>query len=146
MLLLYHKATSLEIGWNERTLTECDLYRLCRRFDIRVDELPLETSGFYYRLMGRDAIAVNSRLDPRRRLFVLFHEFAHFLLHAPESGPAANFHGVGRRSRAEVEADAFALCAMLPRPALRDPSEIPYDSLPIGMVQSRIGLLRIYGI
>lgn len=146
MLLLSHKAASLEIGWNERVLTESDLYGLCGRFDITVDEQPLATAGFYYRLMGRDGIAVNSRMDPEHKLFVLFHEFAHFLLHAPESGPAANFHGIGRRSRAEVEADAFALCAMIPRPMLLEPAGALYDSLKPEMVNSRLELLRVYNI
>ena len=110
MRFLTEKFTSLNIGWNERRLTMVDLYRLCKRYRIAVQEMPLATGGFYYRVMGRDFIAVDSRLDEVRKLFVLFHELGHYLLHTPESGATANFHGVGRQTRKEREADLFALC------------------------------------
>lgn len=62
MRFLTEKIRHLKIGWNERELTETDFYRLCRRFKIKVVEMPLRTGGFYYRVMGRDFIAVDSRL------------------------------------------------------------------------------------
>ena len=115
MRFLTDKIKNLHIGWNERALTESDFYRLCRRFRVKVEETPLATGGFYYRVMGRDFIAVDSRLTPVEKLFVLLHELGHFLFHTPETGATANFHGVGRRTRKECEADVFALCAMIPR-------------------------------
>jgi len=115
MRFLTEKIRHLKIGWNERELTETDFYRLCRRFKIKVVEMPLRTGGFYYRVMGRDFIAVDSRLPREKKLLVLFHELGHFLFHTPESGATANFHGVGRRTRVEREADVFALCALIPK-------------------------------
>jgi Zn-dependent peptidase ImmA (M78 family) len=76
--------------------------------------MPLETNGFYYCVKGRHFIAVDSRLEPYKKLLVMFHEFAHYLMHAPDSGVTANFHGIGRKTRKESEADAFALCALMP--------------------------------
>jgi Zn-dependent peptidase ImmA (M78 family) len=114
MHFLAEKISKLKIGWNERALTEDDLYRICRRFKVSVIEEPLSTRGFYYRLAGRDFITIDSRLSGTNRLAVLFHELGHFLLHVPETGPAANFHRVGRRTRKEIEADVFALCALIP--------------------------------
>ena len=109
MRFLTDKITAIRIDWNERPLTESDFYRLCKRFKINVVEMPLRTDGFYYRVMGRDFIAVDSKLAGPRKLLVLFHELGHFLFHTPETGATANFHGVGRRTRKEREADVFAL-------------------------------------
>jgi hypothetical protein len=97
MRLLAEKINKLKTGWNERALTEADFYRLCRRFKVSVTEMPLSVGGFYYRVGGRDFIAVNSRLAGAEKLAVLFHELGHFLFHAPDSGATANFHRVGRR-------------------------------------------------
>lgn len=45
----------------------------------------------------------------------MFHEFAHYLMHAPNTNETANFHGIGKKTRKEKEADAFALCALIPK-------------------------------
>lgn len=115
MQFLTDKISKLNIGWNERALGEGDFYRLCRRFKIGVQEMPLSVGGFYYRVMGRDFIAVDSKLAGPQKLAVLYHELGHFLFHTPESGATAHFHGVGRRTRKECEADIFALCALIPK-------------------------------
>ena len=36
------------------------------------------------------------------------------LRHAPSGTATANYHGVGKRTRIEAEADSFALCALMP--------------------------------
>ncbi len=118
MQFLSDKVARLNIGWNERPLTEVDFYRICKRFKITVEEMPLRVSGFYYRVLGRDFIAIDSRLTGNERLMVLFHELAHFLFHTPETGESANFHRIGRKTRQEKEADAFALCALMPTNSL----------------------------
>ena len=105
------KAALLRIGWNRKNLTETDFHRLCRRFRITVVEMPLRTNGFYYCVKSRHFIAIDSKLPPVPKLMVMFHELAHYLMHAPDSGATANFHGVGRRTKKEAEADAFALSA-----------------------------------
>lgn len=115
MLFFHDKISNLSIKWNERPLTEADFHRLCKRFKIKVEEYPLKTNGFYYSVLGGHYIVVDSRLTGFKKLFVMFHELAHFLLHTPDRGVTANFHGVGRKTRKEIEADAFALCALIPR-------------------------------
>jgi len=115
MRFLTEKIGKLNIGWNERALGEADFYKVCRRFKVKVTEMPLSVGGVYYRVAGRDFIAVNSRIAGTEKLAVLFHELGHFLFHAPDSGATANFHRVGRRTRKEREADVFALCALIPR-------------------------------
>src|SRR5204863_200450 len=125
-----------------------DFYRLCRRFRVSVQEMPLAVSGFYYRVMGRDFIAVDSRLAGPQKLAVLFHELGHFLFHAPDSGETANFHGVGRRTRKECEADIFALCAVIPLARLisHDAAHPIDDDLPADLLKKRLEIYPLYGI
>jgi Zn-dependent peptidase ImmA (M78 family) len=111
MLLLADTISRLRVPWNKRPLIEADFHRLCRKHKVAVTEMPLTVSGFYYCVMGRHFIAINSRLSPQKKLFVMFHEFAHYLLHAPSGEATANYHGIGKRTRSEMEADSFALCA-----------------------------------
>lgn len=148
MHLLSDKIRKLNIGWNERPLDEADFYRLCKRLKVSVTEMPLKVGGFYYRAGGRDFIAIDCGLAGPRRLAVLFHELAHFLFHAPESGATANFHGVGRRTRKETEADVFALVAIMPRELLRrrTPAELIEDGIPAELVGSRQHILMRYGL
>ncbi len=148
MRFIREKLSRLNIGWNERVLTESDFHRLCRRFRIRVEEMPLGPGGFYYRVLGRDYIAIDSRLTGPRKLAVQFHELAHFLLHTPESGTTANFHRTGTRTRKEREADAFALCAIMPLSLLhaRTPAELIDDGLPPDLITDRLTIYGRYGI
>ncbi|MGH9821493.1 MAG: ImmA/IrrE family metallo-endopeptidase [Pyrinomonadaceae bacterium] len=148
MKFLVEKASRLRINWNRRPLTEDDFHRLCKRFRITVQEMPLTVSGFYYCLKRRHFIAVDSKLPPAKKLFVMFHEFAHFLMHVPESGVTANFHGVGKKTRKEIEADAFALCALVPKTWIeaRDERELIDDeSLTGEMLHQRQKILQTYG-
>ena len=137
------KLAGLNIGWNERPLDEEDFYSLCRRYQITVVEMPLETNGFYYCVKSRHFIAVSSRLPAIRKLLVMFHEFAHFLMHSPDFNTTASFHGLGKKTRKEQEADAFALCALIPRCRLEncEMNELIDDGFPIELLTER---LRIY--
>ncbi len=148
MHFFLEKIRTLKLPWNERPLTEDDFFRLCRRHKIVVQEMPLRTNGFYYSLMGRHYIVVDSRLDRIERTLVMFHEFAHYLMHVPDTGATANFHGVGKKTRKECEADAFALCALMPRKWLetRLPDEIIGDEgIPADYVAQRFALYARYG-
>lgn len=149
MRFLIDKISQLDIGWNERPLTEADFYLICKRMKIKVVEMPLRVSGFYYRVMGQDFIAVDSRLSGHKKLAVLFHELGHYLFHTPETGATANFHGVGHRTRKECEADIFALCAVVPRIRLMPPDVgalIDEDGFPPEMVKARLEIFRRHGL
>jgi Zn-dependent peptidase ImmA (M78 family) len=111
---LLDKISKLNIGWNERALGEDDAFELARRLGVDVQMKSMSTDGFYFRLLGREFIAINRDLPQPQRLKVLFHELAHLLFHAPTSGPALGFHRIGKRTRQEIEADSFAICALLP--------------------------------
>jgi len=148
MRFLVDKINSLHIGWNERPLTAADFDRLCRRFRISVVEMPISVRGFYYRVQGRDHIAVDSRLGDLEKLSVMFHELGHFLFHAPETGATASFHHVAGMTREECEADVFALCGLLPKAILlsRSPQELIEDGYPPSMVGARFAVLEKHSL
>ena len=149
MQLIVSHIKALKIGWNERPLTEADFYRLCRRFRIRVTEMPLRVGGFHYRLLGRDFIAVDVRLGPVEKLVVLFHELGHFLLHPPESGATASFHHIGRPTRQEQEADVFAYCCLIPQRWIveRDAGEIAeQEGIPDEILAARYDVYRRHNL
>jgi Zn-dependent peptidase ImmA (M78 family) len=134
------KIKSLKVGWNERPLGEEDFYRLCSRHRITIVEMPLQTNGFYYCVKGRHYIAISASVDRFRKLLVMFHEFAHFLMHVPDSSTTASFHGVGRKTRKEREADAFALCAVIPKTWIesRTVDELIEEGIPEDMLRDRL--------
>ena len=139
------KFDALGCGWNVEVLQESDFYRLCKRHKVVVIEMPLRVSGFYYSLLGRHYIAINSRLKQPKKLFVMFHEFAHYLMHAPDKGVTASFHGIGKKTRKEFEADAFAACAIIPRPLIEGRSVqelVEVDGLPEDLVRQRLDVFR----
>ncbi|MFZ1700806.1 MAG: ImmA/IrrE family metallo-endopeptidase [Pyrinomonadaceae bacterium] len=142
------KLTHLNIGWNERPLTESDFHRICKSFKITVTEMPLRVSGFYYRVMGRDFIAIDSRLTGSEKLFVMFHELGHFLFHTPETGATANFHGIGHKTRYESEADAFALAAIIPFAMLRSnlTEQLIDEGFSAKMIAERLVVYERFGI
>lgn len=149
MHLLIDKITRLEIDWNRRPLTEADFYRLCRKHKVTVEEIPLRVSGFYYSVLGRHCIAIDSRLSRQKKLLVMFHEFAHFLLHATEGGATANYHGVGKRTRKELEADVFALCAVIPRTWINSARFCEYvdeNAIEAEMVSERLRIFERFGV
>lgn len=142
------KIRDLRIGWNKRPLGEAEFYRLCRRFRITVVEMPLRTNGFYYCVKRRHFIAIDSKLPPVRKLLVMFHEFAHFLMHSPETNTTASFHGLGKKTRKESEADTFALCALLPKAWIetREFSDLIDEGISAEMIEQRISIYEKLGI
>jgi Zn-dependent peptidase ImmA (M78 family) len=103
-------------GWNRRVLSEEDFYRICDKEGIEVIETPLVTAGFYMVFEEQPYIIINANLRGVRRLHVAFHELAHHLLHAPRS---VGFYGLRKDHKSEREAEALALCALIPEPLLR---------------------------
>lgn len=128
-------------------MTQDDFYRLCKQNKVTVQEMPLRVSGFYYCLLGRHYIAIDTRLRQHKKLFVMFHEFAHYLMHAPDTGVTANFHGIGKKTRKESEADAFALCAIIPKTWLesRSIAEIAEEEgIPEDILRERLAVYELY--
>ena len=83
-----------------------------------------------------------------QKLLVMFHEFGHFLMHSPDTNTTASFHGLGIRTRKENEADAFALCALIPKTWLetREVSELIDEGLSIEILEQRFSLYHERGL
>jgi hypothetical protein len=70
-------------------------------------------------------------------------------MHAPNSNETASYHGVGRPTRKEREADMFALVAMIPRTWLetRTPDELIADeSVSPAELRQRFELFEKHGV
>ncbi|MDQ1610307.1 MAG: IrrE N-terminal-like domain [Pyrinomonadaceae bacterium] len=100
--------------WNERPLTEADFYRLCRKFKVRVIEVPLRVPGLFMQVGDKRCLYVNSRLGGVDWLHAALHEMGHALLHTPPSGTVAYFFRLPPNSKREHEAEAFAAVALIP--------------------------------
>jgi Zn-dependent peptidase ImmA (M78 family) len=149
MKFLLEKISRLRCQWNKKPLREEDFFRLCSWKKITVVEMPLRTNGFYYCVRGKHFIAVDSRLETPKKLLVMFHEFAHYLMHAPDTGVTASFHGIGKKTRKETEADIFAICALMPRTWIQSGrlQEIAEEEgIPAELINERILLFETHGI
>lgn len=149
MLFFLDKISKLRCQWNKQPLTEEDFHRLCRRQKVVVQEMPLTVSGFYYCVLGKHYIAIDSKLKHHEKLFVMFHEFAHYLMHAPDTNATANFHGIGQKNRKEIEADAFAICALIPKPWIENRTIqelIEDEGLPVEIVKERREMYEMFRI
>ncbi len=100
--------------WNTRFLTEADFYAYCDENQIVLHEdRQLAQPGLYLVYDNRAHIFVDERLRGTERLFVGFHELAHFWLH-----PVGIKLFQGVNADTEIEADVVATCALIPRPII----------------------------
>lgn len=97
-------------GLNRRVYTEHDLLKLCRRHGIVICEAYTGHLGLYLIYNGAPFIILQPGLSAGLRLWVMMHEFAHFLLHAPN---ASTFTASMER-KADFEANIIAALALMP--------------------------------
>lgn len=143
----FQKFAGLGVGWNERELGEDDFFDLSERYGVLANVETLRIRGLYYRLLGRDFISISNRLSQMQRVHVMFHEFGHFLMHAPGHQTVASFSGFCPESREEQEAEAFAGCAILPLKLLRSRSgEELADMYGYSFFMKRLAVYERYGI
>lgn len=145
---LAKRAKGLRVGWGRRALTEADFHHLRVRFGVffvEIDHDDMEWKGLYTHEFGPATILVNARLRGIERLRVLFHELGHYLFHAP----ATCFFSDDSVSKAEDEAKAFALVALIPRQMIRKMmswSLFEDELLPVELLKQRLKILEPYGI
>jgi len=107
--------------WNSEQLQESFFHSFCDDNDILVIQSPLRygVKAMLWFVESEYVITVNSLLDPNLRLFGMWHEIGHFILHSPNRTVGSYFWGdekiyKGKRKE-ENEADVFALCALIPK-------------------------------
>ncbi|MET0752587.1 MAG: ImmA/IrrE family metallo-endopeptidase, partial [Pyrinomonadaceae bacterium] len=71
------------------------------------------STSFYMSVLGEPTIVLNKRLKGLKRIFAMFHELSHHFLHGGKDAANAFYFGLVE-SKAEVEADALALIALIP--------------------------------
>jgi Zn-dependent peptidase ImmA (M78 family) len=108
--------------FNRRVHTERDLLLLCRRHGVGVVEAYTGALGLYIVHEGKPFIVLQPGLRGGLRAWVLAHEFAHFLLHAPN----ASTFTTSMKRKADFEANIIAALLLIPLQLVRTvlPSEI----------------------
>lgn len=137
------------LGWNRRALTEADFHRICRRERISVAEMPLPVPGYYMVCRGKSFIVIDARQRGVHWLYTAFHELAHHFLHVPDPNATAIYFRRAPQSKAEFEAEAFAVVALIPEPLLRELLTLPVEEMngfTRDMLEFRLQVLDIYGI
>ena len=143
------KFAELRVGWNEKALFEADFYRICKKLKISVQVMPMANRGYYSTSKGKHFIAIKEGMPELQMLFVMFHEFGHYLMHAPGGLGEARFSGKPKDTREEREADAFAFCALLPLELLSNltPQElVDVEGYPAWFLMRRLAVYERYGI
>lgn len=134
------------LGLNSRQLTESDFFKVCESGPVIFKEIPEPFSCWMVLEDQTNCIVINDKLRGYERLFTMFHELGHYLMHGGrplkgDSSPAFS-------DREEVEADAFATYAVYPKNLLasgelrEDESHDPYL---ITIRQRRERLFNLYG-
>jgi Zn-dependent peptidase ImmA (M78 family) len=104
--------------WNKRVLTEWDALEFCRLNNIRIVEDPIRMFGSIEFYKGYVFIIINPGLRKAMRLWVLWHEIGHFILHDAQEGEfSTSIH-----SKVEAEANFVAAIALMPRPMVEGKS------------------------
>ena len=152
MRFLAAKARRLGVGWGKRALTEDDVLRLLWRHGVLLLEVDdaagspwygLNWKGYYTTVDGLPTVVINKRLRGIMRLRVLLHEFGHHLFHAP----GTCFFSDESVEKGEVEAETFALVALIPQtmlPRLLSWSLFGEEEnlLPVRLLQLRLDVYR----
>lgn len=149
MQIYLPKINALRIGWNETPATEELFESLCKKHKIRVEYMPLTVAGFYHRHRGKNHIAISTKLGELQRRLVMFHEFGHYLMHSTGTEAMERFCGRDDDSRDELEANAFAYCALLPLRMLKTlwPEELAYEyGFGASFVMERLKVYERYGL
>lgn len=100
--------------WNKRAFTMDDFYRYCRRKGIKVHEMPMKTAAMFGVKYGRPHIYLDSRTHGVARLHAALHELGHYLLHTPPYETVIYYYRLKPNTREEIEADIFAIIALIP--------------------------------
>ncbi len=97
--------------WNERVLTDDDLYDFCQRGNVRIVESDLfKHKGEYSIRKNVNFILLQKNLKQSEKLWVGFHELGHHLLHYP----VPHYFSKGLCRKMDKEANFFAAIALLP--------------------------------
>jgi len=126
-------------------MTEEDFYRICEAEGI---EIVWSDKKFSFYLCDPEfdiyCITLPKRRKGLRLLRDMFHELGHHFMHIGND-PAAAFSGL-TDDRDELEADAIALVAMIPKHMLKEMAFLDGSRFGDHLYNERIRLFFLYGI
>ncbi|PYS52413.1 MAG: hypothetical protein DMF68_01505 [Acidobacteria bacterium] len=148
MILLAQVFRKLTSGWNKRPLTESDFYRLCKKLHVCVIEdgsYDMVGKGLYMVIESVPTIFINDKLKGLEKLWVMFHELGHHLLHTPETC----FFSESIQHKAQSEANLFAAVALIPEKIVRQMPLWEYyelDEFATRLLQIRLEVFELYSL
>ena len=110
-MLSYLKIKEIIPAFNERPLTDADFFFLTDTNRIEVNEIKIKKRGYHVWEDGEDFIFIRKTLRGLKWLETAFHELFHAVLQIPTR--------YWRHYKQQIEANAFALIALIPAPMLR---------------------------
>lgn len=111
MLFLAHIKRAIMPDLDKRVYSESDLAQLCTTHDVHICEAHTGCLGIYLVYRAVPFIVLDSELSGGMRLWVAYHEFAHHVLHSPNSFAFTP----STRRKADFEANVVAACALIPK-------------------------------
>ena len=105
-------------AWNVRPLTEDDFWRLCKKngvLAIEDDSDDMIRQGLYTVVEDVPVIFLHADLRGVERLWTMFHELGHHLLHTPETC----FFSEHTYEKAQCEANIFTAIALIPKKVIQ---------------------------
>ena len=140
--MLYIPRILIDLGWNRRPLTFDDFERTSDALGVVVQRAPIKTPGMYFVCDRQPFITLSNRICGLHLWLVAWHEMAHHLLH----DPGLRCFSPGSVSKAEAEAEAISISAVLDEPTLRriiGHSEL--HDLPRAIIKKRLRILSRRG-
>lgn len=138
-----HLLNRLEFhGIGTRALTEDDFYKICDAEGIEVLQSP-EKFSFYFTMLDEHFIVLPKRRHGLRLLFAMFHELGHYFMHVGDEPAAAFLNG---HTRDEIEADAIALIAIVPKSKIKQMAWLDGSRYGSHLYNERLRLFFLYDI
>lgn len=137
-------------GFNHRSLGLTDLYRECERRGIFADEIPLRRiHGCSFQDEDRQpCLLINALIAEPYRVVAGYHELAHLLDHPPDPGVLLSTGSLWNRSKAEFQAQAVGVVALIPRELIEklDFGELAEEyAFPRDLIMFRAQIRRQFG-
>lgn len=99
--------------WNAKIFNEEDIYQMSDKMRLPIIENKIaKAKGEYLIIDDNPMIILKPKLKTGDRIWVLFHEFGHHLLHYP----VPHKFSKGLQRRMDREANFFAVIALIPTP------------------------------
>lgn len=132
-----------QYGLGSRTFTETDCHTIADDEGIEIIWSDKKFS-FYFSVLGHHCIVLPKRKRGLSLLYAFLHELGHHFLHAGDEITASFLDG---HSKDELEADAIALIAMIPKHKIMEVAEEYGHTRRTNRIwQDRCRLFFLYGI